>query len=100
MEPKVGGRTARPHIMGQAAGRNVTFPHAAKGLGNAEIFARLPLDKAGNGWETLAPWQKANALAAVLPLPARCLFVRRSVAQLVEHRSPKPRAVGSSPSTP
>ena len=25
---------------------------------------------------------------------------RRSVAQLVEHRSPKPRAVGSSPSTP
>ena len=25
---------------------------------------------------------------------------RRSVAQLVEHRSPKPRAGGSSPSTP
>src|SRR5690606_210736 len=25
---------------------------------------------------------------------------RRSVAQLVEHRSPKPRVVGSSPSTP
>ena len=37
--------------------------------------------------------------------PARCATSRsdrgrRSIAQLVEHRSPKPRVVGSSPSTP
>ena len=35
------------------------------------------------------------------PLLANCPHSgSRSVAQLVEHRSPKPRAVGSSPSTP
>ena len=45
------------------------------------------------------------ARAILCALPSRAGHLRgpprcRSVAQLVEHRSPKPRAVGSSPSTP
>src|SRR3546814_11678387 len=41
-----------------------------------------------------------RGLRACTAEPIAAALGLRSVAQLVEHRSPKPRAVGSSPSTP
>jgi hypothetical protein len=62
--------------------------------------ARLPPPRAAAKSAPLAAMSRTRRRAD--SLPARCSLsgVSRSVAQLVEHRSPKPRAVGSSPSTP
>ena len=46
-------------------------------------------------------WQECVSVGCIPRVnPLRGQSEHRSVAQLVEHRSPKPRAVGSSPSTP
>ena len=44
------------------------------------------------GWQHLGASCSANDMVAFL--------IRRVIAQLVEHRSPKPRVVGSSPTGP
>ena len=41
-----------------------------------------------------------GGFAGVAMIPILALIVYRGIAQLVEQRSPKPRAEGSSPSTP
>ena len=63
-----------------------------------DYFCVSYIDKGFSGCSLVVKLQPSKLATRVrFPSPAPYL---RSVAQLVEHRSPKPGAVGSSPSTP
>ena len=71
------------------------WARAAKSRAASTSCMSAILRHRGLGHPAILPLASQHAVA-YSPAPA----LRRSVAQLVEHRSPKPRAGGSSPSTP
>ena len=70
-------------------------------MGKPQPISEAEAARILNTKEEAAAAARCQPLALIRPrryVPAS--RTRRSVAQMVEHRSPKPRAVGSSPSTP